>query len=171
MKQLSNHQQRGFLAIDGIFWLMLIAIAIGFIVLQGWRMYSSSDVAIEQSNITSLITNTKKLKGSSGYGPTGQDLVPALINLDAAGSMGVSGTSLVNQWNGAVTVVSNGLTFTLTESNVPKSACITLATKVVRDRQTSTSINGGAATTGEVLATAASSGCSSDANSIAWTFN
>ncbi|MGP0172697.1 type 4 pilus major pilin [Pseudomonas sp. NCHU5208] len=164
-----NYKQRGFLSIDGLFWLMLIVVALGFIIWMSARMLGSSDVAIEQSNISTLIANTKKLKGSTGYGTAGQNLVPSLIAIEGAGSMGVSGTTLVNQWNGGVTVVSNGMTFTITESGVPKSACITLATKVAKDRQTTTSINGGSATTGEVHATTATTSCSSDANSITWT--
>ncbi|SFY09099.1 type 4 pilus major pilin [Azotobacter vinelandii] len=169
LKHSPKQSQRGFLSIDGVFWLMLIAIALGFIVWMGFKMIGSSDVAVEQSNISTLIASTKKLKGSTGYGSAGQNLVPSLINIEGTGSMGVSGSSLVNQWNGAVTVVSNGMTFTITEANVPQSACITLASKVAKDKQTSTSINGGSATTGEILATSASSSCSSDANTLAWT--
>lgn len=169
MKICNFKKQGGFLSIDGVFWLMLIAIALGFILWMGWKMVGNSDVAIEQSNVSSLIANTKKLKGSTGYGASGQNLVPSLINIEGTGSMGISGTSLVNQWNGSVTVVSNGMTFTITEANVPKSGCITLATKVAKDKQTSTVINGGTATTGEILASSASTSCSNDANSIAWT--
>ena len=161
--------QRGFLSIDGVMWIMLITIALGFIAWIGYKMLGSSDAAVEQSNITTIITNAKKLKGSSGYGTSGTNLVPSLIAIDGTGSMGVSGTTLTNQWNGAVTLVSNGMTFTITEANVPKSGCITLATKVAKDKQTSTVINGGTATTGEILASSASTSCSNDANSIAWT--
>lgn len=165
----AKRKQGGFLSIDGVFWLMLIAVALGFILWMSWRMIGNSDVAIEQSNISTLIANTKKLKASTGYGSSGQNLVPSLINIEGTGSMGISGTTLVNQWNGAVTVVSDGMTFTIAEANVPKSACITLATKVAKDKQTTTAINGGSATTGEILATTASTSCSSDSNTIAWT--
>ncbi|AZC91298.1 type 4 pilus major pilin [Pseudomonas chlororaphis] len=165
----ASSKQRGFLSIDGVFWMMLIAVALGFITWMSWGMIGNSDVAIEQSNISTMIANTKKLKGSTGYGASGTNLVPSLINVAGTGSMGKSGTSLVNQWNGAVTVVSNGMTYTITEVNVPKSACIVLATKVAKDQQTTTSINGGSATSGEILGTAASTSCSTEANTIAWT--
>ncbi len=167
--KLNGQKQRGFLSIDGLFWLMLIVVALGFILWMSWRMLGSSDVAIEQSNISTLIANTKKLKGSSGYGASGQNLVPSLIAIEGTGSMGISGSSLVNQWNGPVTVVSNGMTFTITEGGVPRSACITLTTKVAKDRQTTTAINGGSTSSGEVHATAATTACSSDTNTIAWT--
>lgn len=169
MRYPGNSKQRGFLSIDGLFWLMLVVVALGFILWMSWRMLGSSDVAIEQSNISTLIANTKKLKGSTGYGTSGQNLVPSLIAIEGTGSMGISGTSLVNQWNGGVTVVSNGMTFTITENGVPKSACITLATKVARDKQTTTSINGGSASTGEIHATTATTSCSSDTNTMTWT--
>lgn len=169
MTRSTLKKQRGFLAIDGVMWLMLITIALGFIAWIGYKMLSSSDAAVEQSNITTIITNTKKLKGSSGYGTSGTNLVPSLIAIDGAGSMGVSGSTLTNQWNGAVTLVSNGMTFTLTESNVPKAACITLATKIGKDKQSTTTINGGAATNGEVLPATATTSCSNDQNSISWT--
>jgi hypothetical protein len=165
----ARNKQRGFLSIDGVFWLMLIAVALGFILLLSWKMFGNTDVTIEQSNISTLIANTKKLKGSNGYGTSGQNLVPSLINVEGTGSMGISGTSLTNQWNGAVTVVSNGMTFTISESNVPKSACIILAAGVAKGKQTTTTINGASAVTGEVMAVAASTSCSSDSNTIAWT--
>lgn len=167
--KLNRTKQRGFLSIDGLFWLMLVVVALGFILWMSWRMLGSSDVAIEQSNVSTLIANTKKLKGSTGYGASGQNLVPSLIAIEGTGSMGISGSSLVNQWNGAVTVVSNGMTFTITEGGVPRSACITLATKVAKDRQTTTAINGGSTSTGEVHSTNATTACSSDSNTIAWT--
>lgn len=167
--KLNGNKQRGFLSIDGLFWLMLVVVALGFILWMSWRMLGSSDVAIEQSNVSTLIANTKKLKGSTGYGASGQNLVPSLIAIEGTGSMGISGSALVNQWNGPVTVVSNGMTFTITEGGVPRSACITLATKVAKDRQTTTAINGGSTSTGEVHSTAATTSCSSDSNTIAWT--
>lgn len=164
-----HHKQRGFLSVDGVMWIMLVTIALGFIAWMGYKMLGNSDAAIEQSNITSIIANTKKLKGSSGYGTSGTNLVPSLIAIDGTGSMGVSGTTLTNQWNGAVTLVSSGMTFTITENNVPKSACVTLATKISKDKQTTTSINGAAAVSGEILGASATMSCSNDSNSISWT--
>lgn len=163
------HKQRGFLSVDGVMWIMLVTIALGFIAWMGYKMLGNSDATIEQSNITSIIANTKKLKGSSGYGASGTNLVPSLIAIDGTGSMGVSGSTLTNQWNGAVTLVSAGMSFTITENNVPKAACITLATKISKDKQTTTSINGGTASSGEVLPASATTSCSNDSNSISWT--
>ncbi|MGZ0717724.1 type 4 pilus major pilin [Pseudomonas gessardii] len=165
----THHAQRGFLSLDGLFWLMLIAVALGFIVFLGYRTFGSSDVTIEQSNLGTLLANTKRLKSTTGYAVTGTDLVPSLINLEATGGMSINGATLANRWNGVVTVISNGMTFTITERNLPKAACITLASNMAKDKQTTTAINGGTAIAGEVTAVAASTSCSSDANTIAWT--
>ncbi|OPK03012.1 type 4 pilus major pilin [Pseudomonas gessardii] len=169
MSTPTHHSQRGFLSLDGMFWLMLIAVALGFIVFMGYRTFGSSDVTIEQSNLGTLLTNTKRLKSTTGYATAGTNLAPSLINLEGTGGMSINGTSLSNRWNGAVTIVSNGMTFTITESNLPKNACITLASNMAKDKQTTTAINGGTAIAGEITAVAAATSCSSDANTIAWT--
>ncbi|MFC6299101.1 type 4 pilus major pilin [Pseudomonas spelaei] len=169
MQTRTHHSQRGFLSLDGMFWLMLIAVALGFIVFMGYRTFGSSDVTIEQSSLGTLLTNTKRLKSTTGYAANGTDLAPSLINLEGTGGMSINGTTLSNRWNGSVTVVSNGMTFTITETNLPKNACITLASNMAKDKQTTTAINGGAAIAGEITAVAASASCSSDKNTIAWT--
>ena len=165
----ARSNQRGFLSLDGMFWLMLIAVALGFIVFMGYRTFGSSDVTIEQSNLGTLLSNAKRLKSTTGYATAGTNLAQSLINLEATGGMSINGTTLSNRWNGAVTVVSNGMTFTITESNLPKTACITLASNMAKDKQTTTAINGGTAVAGEITAVAAATSCSSDANTIAWT--
>ncbi|QOY72447.1 pilus assembly protein PilX [Pseudomonas sp. OST1909] len=169
MRTNTRQNQRGFLSLDGMFWLMLIAVALGFIVFMGYRTFGSSDVTIEQSNLGTLLSNTKRLKSTTGYATAGTNLAPSLINLEATGGMSINGNALSNRWNGAVTVTSNGMTFTITESNLPKNACITLASNMAKDKQTTTAINGGTANAGEITAVAAATSCSSDANTIAWT--
>ena len=151
----TQNNQRGFLSLDGMFWLMLIAVALGFIVFMGYRTFGSSDVTIEQSNLGTLLSNTKRLKSTTGYATAGTNLAPSLINLEATGGMSINGNALSNRWNGAVTVMSNGMTFTITESNLPKNACITLASNMAKDKQTTTAINGGTAIAGEITAVAA----------------
>lgn len=165
----TRNAQWGFLSLDGMFWLMLIAVALGFIVFLGYRTFGNSDITIEQSNLGTLMTNAKRLKSTTGYATAGTNLVPPLINLEGTAGMSINGTTLSNRWNGAVTVVSNGMTFTITETKLPKSACITLASNMAKDKQTTTAINGGTAVAGEITAVAASTSCSSDANTIAWT--
>ncbi|MDR6680232.1 type 4 pilus major pilin [Pseudomonas oryzihabitans] len=152
-----------------MFILIVVVVALGYIIYNGGSLLSSQDVTNEQSNIGILIGNTRKLKASSGYGASGTSLVSALRVSKGLPNMSDDGTSLYNSWGGSVTVVSNGMTFTVTENGLPQDACVTLATKISRGQKVTTSINSGTAVTGEVLPAAAASGCSKDANVVTWT--
>ncbi|MFH7345191.1 type 4 pilus major pilin [Pseudomonas syringae pv. tagetis] len=55
------------------------------------------------------------------------------------------GRSFVTGLLWQVTVVANGMTFTVTEAGLPQDACVTLATKIGRGQKVTTSINGGTA--------------------------
>ncbi len=151
-----------------------IALFLGLLVLLGvYGLYqNANNTASNQSeleNVTSLITSIRTLRTASGYGASGTNLIPVLINSGGIpGSMSVSGTTVTNSWSGAVTAVSTGAGFTLTYGDVPKPNCNTLATKAPNARTMSLSINGGTAISGEVSSTAANSGCSADANTLAW---
>lgn len=166
----SKHGQGGFIDLSMLFVLICIAIGIGYAIYNGGTLLDSSDVSNEQSNIGQLIANTRKLKGSNGYGTSGTSLVPQLVTSKGLPNMSVSGNTLYNAWNGTVTVASGGMTFILTENGLPGDACMTLATKISRGQKVSTSINGGSATTGEVSsATAAASCTDTNSNTLAWT--
>ena len=97
MRTNTRQNQRGFLSLDGMFWLMLIAVALGFIVFMGYRTFGSSDVTIEQSNLGTLLSNTKRLKSTTGYATAGTNLAPSLINLEATGGMSINGNALSNR--------------------------------------------------------------------------
>lgn len=169
-KTRNPHRQGGFIDLSMLFVLICIAIGIGYAIYNGGSLLSSSDVSNEQSNIGQLIANTRKLKGSNGYGTSGTSLVTQLVTSKGLPNMSVSGTTLYNAWNGTVTVASGGMTFILTENGLPGDACMTLATKISRGQKVSTSINGGSSTTGEVSsATAAASCTDTNTNSLAWT--
>ncbi|MFJ3119603.1 type 4 pilus major pilin [Pseudomonas protegens] len=165
-----KHHQAGFIDLSMLFVLICIAIGIGYAIYNGGSLLGSSDVSNEQSNIGQLIANTRKLKGSNGYGTSGTSLVQQLITSKGLPNMSVSGTTLYNAWNGTVTVASGGMTFILTENGLPADACMTLATKISRGQKVTTSINGGSGVTGEVSsATAAASCTDTNSNTLAWT--
>ncbi|RED02082.1 PilS-like protein [Ectopseudomonas oleovorans] len=165
----SGHRQRGVFSLEMMFVLIVMVVALGYIIYNGGSLLGSQDVTNEQSNIGILISNTRKLKASSGYGTSGTSLVSALRVSKGLPNMSDDGTSLYNSWGAAVTVVSNGMTFTVTENGLPADACVTLATKISRGQKVTTSINAGTAVTGEVLPANATSSCSKDANVVAWT--
>ncbi|MDO7919917.1 type 4 pilus major pilin, partial [Pseudomonas aeruginosa] len=52
-----------------------------------------------------------------------------------------------------------------------RDACITLGTKIAKNTFEQTKINSGTAITGEVTTAAATQACSSDSNSITWTYS
>jgi prepilin-type N-terminal cleavage/methylation domain-containing protein len=153
---------------------VLIALVLGLLALYGvFSLYQSGTTTAnnqgELENVTSLITSIRTLKTASGYGASGTNLLPVLINSGGVpGTMSVSGNAVTNVWNGAVTAVSTGAGFTLTYADVPKANCNVLATKSPTGRSLSVSINGGSAISGEVSSTAANAGCSTDANTLAW---
>ncbi|MRK19099.1 type 4 pilus major pilin [Pseudomonas sp. JG-B] len=83
--------------------------------------------------------------------------------------MSVTGGALFNAFGGSVTVVSTGIGFTITSADLPKKACVNAAKGIGRGAQFSTRINAGTAIVGEVTSAAATTGCSTDDNTIAWT--
>lgn len=163
------HRQRGVFSLEMMFVLIIAVVALGYIIYNGGSLMGSQDVTNEQSNIGTLIANTRKLKASSGYGTSGTSLVSQLVASKGLPNMSVNGSNLYNAWGGSVTVVSSGMTFTITENALPQDACVTLATKISRGTKVTTAINGGTAITGEVDPGTATSGCSKDSNVLAWT--
>lgn len=164
-----RHRQRGVFSLEMMFVLIIAVVALGYIIYNGGSLMGSQDVTNEQSNIGTLIANTRKLKASSGYGTSGTSLVSQLVASKGLPNMSVNGSNLYNAWGGSVTVVSSGMTFTITENALPQDACVTLATKISRGTKVTTAINGGTAVTGEVDPGTATSGCSKDSNVVTWT--
>lgn len=155
---------------------MIIAIVIGLVLLAAAvgmiaSSMSKSDISADANGITGLITNAKTLRANGNYGASGTNLNGALIALKGVPStLSVSGTNITNNWGGAVNVVSTGVGYTVSTSDIPSDACIEQAMKLSRTMLT-TAINGGTAITGQVSAAQATAGCnaSGNANDITWT--
>jgi len=151
---------------------VLVALAIGLILVVGisamWtKGTNTANTQVEMENVQSLITSLRGLRTASGYGASGTNLMPALINSGGVpDSMNKSGTTLSNSWGGSITAVSTGTGFTLTYADVPKANCNQIATKSPSNM--SLSLNSGTAITGEVTTAAATAGCSADTNTLAW---
>lgn len=156
---------------------MMVWIAISLVIVAGAAagiaaVFSSNDVNDDATNINQLLINTKRMHDVNGYGTSGTDLIPALT-----ASNGVPSTLTVvskvpyNAWNGAITITSTGLGYTLTTTNIPQQACIEESTKLSMPGTYSVSINGGSAITGVVSHAAATTGCSKtdSTNKIAFT--
>lgn len=95
-----------------------------------------SQISQTQSNIQALYVSQPNFSSLSNS---------VVVNGQLAPKDMIQGTALVNGWNGAVTVAVDGnpAQFSLTENQVPKSACIKLATNVAA--YVSLQINGGTA--------------------------
>ncbi|WP_332690691.1 type 4 pilus major pilin [Devosia sp.] len=172
MQRKHSHQQHGFISIEVVIVLIIVAIGIGLAVSRGAGLFGSSNVGEEQSNLATLTTNTRALKGSNGYGTSGTNLVPSLIAVNGVPkNMSVVSGVLYNVYGGSVTVASTGMGFTITSSSLPKDACIALATRVAKNQYEQTKINSGSAVSGEVTTVSATTACSSSANTITWTIS
>ncbi|WP_257111950.1 type 4 pilus major pilin [Pseudomonas ficuserectae] len=167
--QSARANQIGYITVELLFALIVILMGMGYALYNGWSAMGSSDVNNEQGNVGQLIANTRKLKGSAGYGASGTDLIAQLSSIKGLPNMSFSGGKIYNAWSGQVTVVANGMTFTVTESGLPQDACVTLATTIGRGHKVTTAINGGTAVSGEVSSANATSGCTTDSNTLAWT--
>ncbi len=162
-------KQRGASAIEMVVFLfvsMLLLIA----ALVWWpKLTGSASNQSELENVTSIQTNIRMLKTASGYGPSGSNLIPVLINGDGIPeTMQKTATTVFNSWGGAVTAVSTGMGYTHTIAGVPDASCIFLASKGPQNNSTSLKINGGASLTGEIDAITASANCTAGSNTLAW---
>lgn len=171
-QRTSRPTQGGFVSIEMIIVLIIIAIGVGLGLAAAAGMFSSSNANEEQRNISVIAANARALKTSSGYGSSGTNLIPSLIAINGVPkNMSVSSGVVYNVYGGSVTVSSTGMGFSITTSKLPQDACITLATKIAKNTFEQTKINSGSSITGEVTTAAATQACSSDSNSITWTYS
>lgn len=166
---LQRKHGRGLTFIELLIAIIVILTVAALAVAGGMKLLGKSDSSADFQATAQLLTNTKSMRGSSGYGPAGTSLVPALIQMDAVpAGITVTGNKLYNKYGGEITVVSTGLGTTTTSNQVPKESCIESASKLAGGRMV-TKINGGTAVTGEMLPTVAATSCTTDSNTIVWT--
>ena len=89
----------------------------------------------------------------------GTSVVPPNLN-DGSGG-------IVNEWGGAIKLLGNGATFTISEAAVPQSACAILATKA--SNPISVTVNG-TSISAPVDAGTVAADCSSASNNLVFTF-
>lgn len=169
--QVRNRKQAGFLSIEAIAVVFFIVVGLALAASRTDMLGGGSEASEEVSNIQTLYTNTKALKGSGGYGASGTDLTSQLVtNGGVPKSMSVVSGVIYNSFGGTVTVVSTGVGFTITSNAVSGSACNKAATKISRGGAFySTKIGANAAVVGEVTAAVASTQCASSNNTLAYT--
>lgn len=150
---------------------------VGAIVLAGaaaglYALFSSQSQSDELNNVSTIITNIRDLRTTSGYGTPGTDLMQNMVKIGGIPkSMGIVGGVPVNSYNQVVTLVVDGTGngWILTDPGLPAEDCNRIAKKMsVAKSVNTTSINGGAAVTGELTPTMTAAQCNTNSNSIAW---
>jgi type II secretory pathway pseudopilin PulG len=172
-RQKSLRSSRGFLSIEAMVVLVVVIGLLGLAASKMGMLGSNAGVVEEISNIQTLYTLTKQTKGSSGYGAAGANLVTTLNTTGSLPTnMTVSGGVLYNAYGGAVTIVSTGQGFTITDSGLPAQDCATLSSKLSRSGTfATTKINSNTTVSGEVVQSTAATQCNTTGNSIALTSN
>ncbi|CAJ4320301.1 type IV B pilus protein [Burkholderia pseudomallei] len=137
-----------------------------------YALFSAQSQSDELNFVSTIITNVRDLRTTSGYGTAGSDLMPNMVAIGGIPkSMGIVGGVPVNSYNQQVTLVVDGTGngWVLTDPGLPKEDCNRIAKKMsVAKSVNTTSINGGAAITGEISPSVAAAQCTGTSNSIAW---
>ncbi|WP_292933267.1 type 4 pilus major pilin [Noviherbaspirillum sp.] len=125
--------QRGASLLEGIAYLGIAAIVILGAVSLLTGAFGSAQTNRAAEELTSLRTAIQKLYMGQGNAYVDGNM---LNNLNAAGLIpatlrhvagaGAAGVTATNAWGGAVTVVGNGATFTVTYADVPQEACVNI---------------------------------------------
>lgn len=160
-------KQKGFTLIELVIGLIIGIVIVAIAIAGIGNATSKSDVSGDIQGVSQLYANVKSLRGNGGYGTSGTNLVPALIAMNAVPkTINNDGTNLTNAWNGAITVTSTGVGYSVSSAGLPKEACIEEGAKLSRGAGT-TKI-GTTTVTGEVSTIAATTSCSAATNTVVW---
>jgi hypothetical protein len=169
-----KNTQRGAISLEMIIVIALLIVLFGWAVSRSDMMQSRAGTLTSASNIVTLGQNVRSLlKDSTGYGAAGTDLVPNLItNNGVPKNITINGAALINDYGGAITIVSAGSGFIATDNALPPDICIQDAMKVSKSGTfNAIAINGGAPMSGEITSAMAGASCtlSGQSNSITYT--
>ena len=127
-KHLSKFKQRGVSLLEAMAVVALGGLIIaGVVKLMGTTSDTNSTNALS-ADIQAIRTNVRSYAGMSGlYGTASADITSTVSS--AGGfptSIGGSGASRTNQWQGAVTVKvgTSTNTFVISNANVPQTVCV-----------------------------------------------
>lgn len=164
------YRQRGLTLLEGLAWMALAGVVVAGALAMNAKGWLGNKEQKEVTHISAIISGTKSLQSVTGYGASGTNLVPSLISQGLVpADMTVSGTTIVNRYGSTVTVVSTGLGYTVTDSGLPASACMTLARQISQTDGITTKIGSGTATANAVDTATAQAQCSGATNTVAFT--
>lgn len=131
---------------------------------------ANTNRALEET--VALRTGIKKLYMGQATGYDSGSLNATLATAKVFPStLSVSGSSVANAWNGAVTVTGNTSTFDISYASVPQDVCSTLVAAQGSSGWLSVKVNGGTALTPSISTAQAVAACNAATNTIVWTGN
>lgn len=163
---MRNNRQGGFTLIEIMVVLVLGIIIVAVAAGGVGRAFSSNDATTEVRNIHDLMTNIQSLKGTDGYSSVSTQLLYRVDGLPTPLTT-TDGTSVLNSWDGAVTVNGSATAFTVNYAGVPAASCIQIATKIAEAGVMNVHVGSTAVTT----SAQANTGCAADTNTMSFTYN
>lgn len=170
---LRRARQKGYGLIE-----IAMGLAIAALLVAGAMMYFSNASTAQATNdamseMGALQQVTRSLySGQPNYNGLTDTLIAGSKQIPAK-YVNVAGTGLTSSFRGPVTVASfnTDQNFQITLTNVPQQACNKMATTDLGTGMVDLTINGGTAVAARAMTPAeANANCSSNANSIVWTF-
>lgn len=177
-KLKSNLIHRGFLSLDTMGVLLIIAISVIVVLGTVSMMFSKNTVNTEMSNIQSVVTEVRGMLKTQGEYPfsSAAKMTGTLVqfggvpgNLTINGDKASGNAKIANGWGGDVLISpekvqgsTNNKGFSVTYKNVPQDACIALATKLSSSAMISEVSISGTNNSGAVNAETAGTQCKAD---------
>ncbi len=170
----TRHRQRGASLLEGIAYLGIAAmVVIGAIALLR-TAFGSANANTMLEQLSSMQTAARKLYMTTqgNYGAVALDgPVIAAGAVPQGMSVNTTNSTITNAWGGAVTLVGNNTTFTISYANVPQDVCVDALTGTTTGF-TQVAVNAAAAIATPVSPAAATTACNGGAaNTIIWTSN
>jgi len=173
MKKMLSRKSRqgGYSLVELGIVLLIIAVILAVVIGKSYFAKSTANAQTEQSTLVQIIGATPNFKGSYGtpgsYGAAGTNLVGSLVTGKVIPpNYSTTATTITNSWGGAITLVSTGPGFTLTDAGLPDDICLSIVSAINNsggnNGSITTKINGAAFTN-------ATTQCTGGSDSISFT--
>lgn len=129
IRQFKGHRKhQGFTLVEAMIVLVLFVLFIAAVLGKAYFAKTTNNSSSETQTLNAILTAAQTYKGTYGtvgtYGAAGTNMVPSLITGKVIPpSYSTTTTTITNGWNGAITLVSTGNGYTLSDSNLPDDVC------------------------------------------------
>lgn len=170
-KRASGRGRRaGFVSIEVIIVLVVVIVLAGIAMSKSDILTNNSAANEEIGNIQAIVTASKNLKTTAGYGTAGTDLTSQLLTQgDLPKNISVVGGVMQNPSGGTYVVLSTGGGFTVATSNLPAKLCSKTVPKLSKYQAFSNTSVNGTANAGEVTPSAAGTQCGAGGATVTYT--